>query len=158
MKSKAKEKEDPGLPSKISCCLRRVLANPLARSSNNGVHREEEEDEGLSAAFFSLFSHQGMAIFSKNVPTSHKCGCPFLYIGEPPTVLCPKAKGNIPSHGGMLPAVSGGSHVGVGLHSCPFSIFFLLHAQNSPTCYGISIVPHSFSELLQLFPHSPASS
>ncbi|KAK8696367.1 hypothetical protein V6N13_001503 [Hibiscus sabdariffa] len=25
---------------------------------------------------------------------------------EPPWVLCPKAKGNIPSHGGMLPAVS----------------------------------------------------
>ncbi|KAK8593885.1 hypothetical protein V6N12_045958 [Hibiscus sabdariffa] len=39
---------------------------------------------------------------------------------EPPRVLCPKAKGNIPSHGGMLSAVSGKSHVGVGLLFCLF--------------------------------------
>ncbi|KAK8569204.1 hypothetical protein V6N12_007736 [Hibiscus sabdariffa] len=109
----------------------------------------------VSHLFLSLFSPRVLFLLKMYQPPL-KCGCPFLYKGEPPRVLCHKAKGNILSHGGMLPAVSGMSHVGLGLHSCPFSTFVLLHTQSSPTCYSISIIPQRFSELLQLFLHSPA--
>ncbi|KAK8506884.1 hypothetical protein V6N12_046245 [Hibiscus sabdariffa] len=62
-------------PSKFSCCLSRVLASLQARSSNNGVHLEEEGDgvpcnNATASSPFQSTSSTSSSLHRKRPPTT----------------------------------------------------------------------------------------